>query len=111
MLSGITVSSVYLRLRFFGDTPNAARNILEDMGLVVFVTIISDNAGAALLDQITGIIALRIFAVSVVACTIPPLITWFIGYTLIKSNPVVLTEGVAIARSHSDAAREAERNR
>ena len=28
------VSSIQSRLRFFGHTPNAARNILEDLGLV-----------------------------------------------------------------------------
>ncbi|MFX5776577.1 hypothetical protein ABTE06_19730, partial [Acinetobacter baumannii] len=33
LVSGIIVSSIVSRLRFFGNTPNAARNILEDMGL------------------------------------------------------------------------------
>ena len=37
LLSGIFVSSAVSRLRFFGSTPNAARNILEDLGLVTFV--------------------------------------------------------------------------
>src|SRR5690606_18151536 len=33
LLSGIIVSSISSRLRFFGNTPTAARNILEDLGL------------------------------------------------------------------------------
>ena len=37
LLSGVIVSSIVSRLRFFGNTPNAARNILEDLGLVIFV--------------------------------------------------------------------------
>ena len=45
LLSGIFVSSVVSRLRFFGSTPNAARNILEDLGLVTFVGIVGINAG------------------------------------------------------------------
>jgi putative transport protein len=39
LLSGIFVSSIVSRLRFFGSTPNAARNVLEDLGLVAFVAI------------------------------------------------------------------------
>jgi putative transport protein len=47
LLSGIFVSSAVSRLRFFGNTPNAARNILEDLGLVTFIAIVGINAGAA----------------------------------------------------------------
>jgi putative transport protein len=46
LLSGVIVSSIVSRLRFFGNTPNAARNVLEDLGLVVFVAIVGVNAGA-----------------------------------------------------------------
>ena len=63
LLSGIFVSSIVSRLRFFGSTPNAARNILEDLGLVTFVAIVGINAGASLLAQLTGAIALKIFLV------------------------------------------------
>ncbi len=107
LVSGIIVSSFYSRLRFFGNTPNAARNILEDMGLVVFVAIVGVNAGASLLSQITGLIALKIFIVGFVACTIPPFIVWAIGFHIMKINPAVLMGGVAGARSHSGPAREA----
>ena len=59
LLSGIFVSSAVSRLRFFGSTPNAARNILEDLGLVTFVGIVGINAGASLLAQLTGAMALQ----------------------------------------------------
>ena len=92
------------RLRFFGNTPNAARNILEDLGLVVFVAIVGINAGNTLLAQLTGAIALKIFLVGFIACTIPPIIVWAIGYHVFKINPAVLMGGVAGARSHSGPA-------
>ena len=60
-MSGIIVSSIVSRLRFFGSTPNAARNILEDLGLVVFIAIVGVNAGAGLISQLTGAVALKIF--------------------------------------------------
>jgi len=107
LLSGIIVSSVVSRLRFFGSTPNAARNILEDLGLVAFVSIVGVNAGASLLAQLTGAVALKIFLVGFIACTIPPFVTWALGFHLFKINPAVLMGGVAGARSHSGPCREA----
>jgi putative transport protein len=87
----------------FGNTPNAARNVLEDLGLVVFVAIVGVNAGAGLLAQLTGEVTLKIF----IACTIPPFIVWAIGFHVFKINPAVLMGGVAGARSHSGPCREA----
>ncbi len=107
LLSGILVSSAVSRLRFFGSTPNAARNILEDLGLVTFVGIVGINAGASLLAQLTGVVALKIFIVGFIACTIPPFVTWAVGYHVFKVNPAVLMGGVAGARSHSGPCREA----
>ncbi len=107
LLSGIFVSSAVSRLRFFGNTPNAARNILEDLGLVTFIAIVGINAGATLLAQLTGKVALFIFLTGFIASTIPPVLTWAIGYHFFKINPAVLMGGVAGARSHSGPAREA----
>ncbi|UFX46936.1 transporter [Bradyrhizobium sp. 41S5] len=107
LLSGVIVSSIVSRLRFFGNTPNAARNVLEDLGLIVFVAIVGVNAGAGLLAQLSGAVALKIFIVGFVACTIPPFIVWAIGFHIFKINPAVLMGGVAGARSHSGPCREA----
>jgi putative transport protein len=107
LVSGVIVSSISSRLRFFGNTPAAARNVLEDLGLVVFVAIVGINAGNSLLTQLTGAIALKIFVVGFVACSIPPVIVWAIGYHIFRINPAVLMGGVAGARSHSGPCREA----
>jgi putative transport protein len=107
LVSGIIVSSIASRLRFFGSTPNAARNILEDLGLVVFIAIVGVNAGAGLIAQLTGAVALYIFIAGFIVTTIPPFLVWAIGYHWMKINPAVLMGGVAGARSHSGPAREA----
>lgn len=107
LLSGIVVSSLSSRLRFFGDTPNAARNVLEDLGLIGFVAIVGINAGAGLLTQLTGAIALKIFVIGFAASSIPPIVVWAIGYHIMKINPAVLMGATAGARSHSGPAREA----
>jgi putative transport protein len=107
LVSGIIVSSIVSRLRFFGSTPNAARNILEDLGLVVFIAIVGVNSGAGLLTQLSGSVALYIFLAGFIVTTIPPILVWAIGYHWMKINPAVLLGGVAGARSHSGPAREA----
>lgn len=107
LVSGVIVSSVVSRLRFFGNTPNAARNILEDLGLVVFIAIVGINAGAGLVTQLTGAVAVKIFLAGFICTTIPPFLVWAIGYHIMKINPAVLMGGVAGARSHSGPAREA----
>ncbi len=107
LVSGIIVSSVASRLRFFGSTPNAARNILEDLGLVVFIAIVGVNSGAGLLTQLSGTVALYIFLAGFIVCTVPPILVWAIGYHWMKINPAILMGGVAGARSHSGPAREA----
>jgi len=109
LLSGILVSSAVSRLRFFGSTPNAARNILEDLGLVTFIAIVGINAGATLLEQLDGALAVKILLVGFLASTIPPIVTWAIGYHFMKINPAVLMGGVAGSRSHSGPAREASK--
>ena len=107
LVSGVIVSSISSRLRFFGNTPNAARNILEDLGLVVFIAIVGINAGAGLVSQLTGTVALKIFIAGFICTTIPPILVWAIGYHWMKINPAILMGGVAGARSHSGPAREA----
>ena len=107
LVSGVIVSSLVSRLRFFGNTPSAARNILEDLGLIVFVAIVGINSGNALLTQLTGDLALKIFVIGFIACSIPPFIVWSLGYYVFKMNPAVLMGGVAGARSHSGPCREA----
>ena len=107
LVSGVIVSSIVSRLRFFGSTPNAARNILEDLGLIVFIAIVGVNAGAGLISQLTGQVALYIFIAGFIVTTIPPILVWAIGYHWMKINPAILMGGVAGARSHSGPAREA----
>ncbi|BCJ90991.1 hypothetical protein IZ6_17260 [Terrihabitans soli] len=107
LVAGVIVSSISSRLRFFGNTPAAARNVLEDLGLIVFIAIVGINAGNSLLTQLTGDVALKIFIVGFIACTIPPFVVWAIGLYMFRTNPAILMGAVAGARSHSGPCREA----
>ena len=109
LVSGVIVSSVVPRLRFLGNTPKAARNILEDLGLVVFVAIVGINAGASAVMQLSGDVAMKILAAGFVTCALPPILVWVIGLHVMKINPAILMGCVAGARSHPGSAREAAR--
>ena len=107
LVSGVIVSSIASRIRFIGYTPNAARNIIEDLGLVLFIAMVGVNSGAALISQLTGAITLKILIAGFITTTIPPILVWAIGYHLMNINAAVLMGGVAGARTHSGPAREA----
>ena len=49
--------------------------------------IVGINAGNSLLAQLTGAIALKIFLVGFIACTIPPFVVWAIGYPHLQDQP------------------------
>ena len=108
LLSGVIVSSLVSRLRFFGNTPNAARNILEDLGLVVFVAIVGVNAG----NSAAGTAHRHDRAEDLRASASSPArshrsSSGRSAITVFKINPAVLMGGVAGARSHSGPCREA----
>jgi putative transport protein len=109
LVAGVVVSSVVSRLRFFGSTPNAARNFLEELGLVVFIAIVGINAGASLATQLSADLAMKILVAGFVTCLLPPILVWAIGLHVMKINPAILVGGVAGARSHPGPAREAAR--
>jgi putative transport protein len=65
------------------------------------------SARASRTPYASASIALKIFLVGFVACSIPPVVVWAIGYHFFKLNPAILMGGVAGARSHSGPCREA----
>lgn len=79
LVSGVLVSTVASRPRFFGNTPTAARNILRTRPRRLRCDR-RDHAGNSLLSQLTGAIALKIFLIGFVACSVPPFIVWAVGW-------------------------------
>ena len=109
LLSGVIVSSLAWRMRIFESTPSAARNVLEDLGLVMFIAIVGISAGASLVTHLSRVLALKILVAGFVASTVPPILAWTIGHHGMKINPAILMGAIAGARSHLGAARDAAR--
>ena len=106
LISGILVSTMAARL-LPGGTAGTARNLVSELGLVVFLAVTGINAGASLAAQVSGELATKILIAGFFVGTLPPVIAWTVGLRFLKLNPAVLVGGVAGARAHPDAAREA----
>ena len=109
LIAGMIVASLSPHAGFLGATPNGARQLLEELGLVAFVAIVGIEAGAQLLTRLTGDLAVKILVSGFVVSTIPPIAAWVIGHHVMKLNPAVLMGAIAGARSHAAPARDAAR--
>ena len=107
LVSGVIVASLRSRFPIFAATPTSSRQLLEDLGLTVFVAIVGINVGATLLDKLSGMTALWIFLAGFVVMTVPPFLVWIIGSKFMKLNAAIMMGATAGARSHSAPCREA----
>ncbi|XXF79981.1 TrkA C-terminal domain-containing protein [Myxococcaceae bacterium GXIMD 01537] len=91
-----------------GPFPEPSRQLLEDLGLNVFIAILGLNAGAGVVDAIaTGAVAPMI-VVGVLVGLIPAFAAWAVGQYAFKMNSAVLMGAVAGARCNSAGMRAAE---
>lgn len=107
LVSGVIVASVRARWPVFAATPDSSRQLLEDLGLTVFVAIVGINVGATLLAKLSGMTALYIFLAGFVVTTVPPFLVWIIGAYGMRLNAAIMMGATAGARSHSAPCREA----
>jgi putative transport protein len=96
LVVGIALSSLRTRNPAFGGPfPEPARQLLEDLGLSVFVAILGLNAGAGVIHAVkTGGLAPVIIGCFAVGL-LPPLIGWLVGLYAFKMNSALLLGAVA----------------
>lgn len=107
LVAGVVIASLRERIPVFGNTPTAARQLLEDIGLTVFVAVIGVNAGAHMLDGVTLDLAIKILLGGIVVSSLPPLLAWIVGYYIFRINAAVLMGVVAGARVNTAPVKEA----
>ncbi len=108
LLVGIGLSTLRTRYPAFGGPfPEPARQLLEDLGLNIFVAVLGINAGAGVLHAISqGAIGPIVLGCLIVGF-IPPAIAWLVGSGLLRMNPALLLGAVAGARCSSPGMRVA----
>ncbi|MHA7633440.1 aspartate:alanine exchanger family transporter [Corallococcus sp. M7] len=91
-----------------GPFPEAARELLEDLGLNVFIAILGINAGAGVASAIAGGTLTPILVVGLIAALVPPIVAWVVGQYVMKMNTAVLMGAVAGARCNSAGMRASQ---
>ncbi len=107
LVSGVIVASLRVRFPVVAATPDSSRQLLEDLGLTVFVAIVGINVGATLLDNLSGSTAIDLLVAGFVVTVLPPVLVWVVGAYLMKLNTAILMGATAGARSHSAPCAEA----
>jgi len=91
-----------------GPFPESARQLLEDVGLNVFIAILGLNAGAGVVHAIAGGLLAPTLIIGSIAAFVPPIIGWMVGQYIFKMNSAVLMGAIAGARCNSAGMRAAQ---
>jgi putative transport protein len=109
LLAGIVLSSLRTRdPRLGGPFPESARQLLEDLGLNVFIAITSLNAGAGVIQAVRAGALLPILVGTLVVGLIPPVVGWAVGQYRHRMNAGLLTGAISGARCSSPGLRTAQ---
>jgi putative transport protein len=109
LLVGIVLSVLRTRQPGLGGPfPEPARQLLEDLGLNVFIAILGLNAGAGVAQTLAGGALGPIVVGCLVVGFIPPVVAWVIGMVVFKMNDALLLGAVAGGRCSSPGLRVAQ---
>jgi putative transport protein len=109
LVAGLLISAAAPSLRLASFAPCAARGLLEEFGLVMFVATVALQAGALLAIQGSTELVAKLFVAGFVTGTLPLLVAWTVGLHAMKISPAILVGAVAGARAHTAPARDAAR--
>ncbi len=109
LLVGILFSTLRTRNPALGGPfPEPARQLLEDLGLNVFVAVLGLNAGAGVMAAVHGGALVPVLVGAVVLGLLPALAAWVLGQYQLRMNTAELMGAVAGARCNSAAMRAAQ---
>jgi putative transport protein len=91
-----------------GPFPEPARQLLEDLGLNIFIAILGLNSGAGVIRAIQAGALGPIVIGCLVVGFVPAVIAWFVGSKLMKMNDALLLGAVAGGRCNSAGMRAAQ---
>jgi putative transport protein len=109
LLVGIALSTLRTyNPAFGGPYPEPARQMIEDIGLNVFVAVLGINAGAGVMKVIEGGALAPILVGCVLVGIVPAVIAWLVGQHFLRMNDALLLGGVAGGRCNSAGLRAAQ---
>ena len=109
LLVGIALSTLRTRYPLFGGPyPEPARQLIEDLGLNIFIAILGINSGAGVIKAITQGALAPIVVGCLVVGFVPPIVAWIVGDGLLKMNRALLLGAVSGGRCNSAGMRAAQ---
>jgi putative transport protein len=109
LVVGIALSTLRTRHPAFGGPyPEPARQLLEDLGLNVFIAILGINAGEGVVRAISQGAVAPILLGTLLVGFVPPVIAWWVGRRFLKMNAALLLGAVAGGRCNSAGMRAAQ---
>ena len=109
LLAGIALSTLRTRYPLFGGPyPEPARQLIEDLGLNVFIAILGINSGAGVIKAISQGAITPIIVGCLVVGFIPAIIAWFVGSGPLKMNLALLMGAVSGGRCNSAGMRASQ---
>jgi putative transport protein len=109
LLVGIALSILRTRQPGLGGPfPEPARQLLEDMGLNIFIVVMGLNAGAGVATALKGNTLGPIIVGTFVVGFLPAILGWLIGIYVFKMNDALLLGAIAGGRCNSAGMRAAQ---
>jgi putative transport protein len=109
LLVGIVLSILRTRQPGLGGPfPEPARQLLEDLGLNIFIVVLGLNAGPGVAKAIAGGGLVEIIVGSLVIGIVPAVLCWLVGAFLFKMNDALLLGAIAGGRCNSAGMRVAQ---
>jgi putative transport protein len=89
LLVGILIGFLRSMYPTFGGVPPAARNVLMELGLVLFMAGVGLGAGAGIVEGFKSA-GLQLILGGVIVTLVPVLVAYFIGRKFLNMNPAIL---------------------
>ena len=102
LISGILIGSASSLNPTFGRVPQAARYLLMDLGLMLFMAGVGLNAGGGMLEALASV-GLKMVLCGLAITLLPAALAYLIGRRIMKLNPALLLGSVTGAMTSTPA--------
>lgn len=106
LLTGLATGWARSRYPLFGGIPDSATQLLQDIGLTVFIAIVGLTAGPhaiAVLEQSGASFFVTVFAAGAIVTLVPQLVGLYVGAKLLRIPVAALLGGLAGAQTATPA--------
>ena len=105
LLAGIMLGMLHSRYVVFGRLPTAARHVLMELGLLLFMADVAVNAGSSIVET-SQIVGIELVLAGAAVTIIPVLVCFSIGRYLMRMNSALLLGAITGSMTSTAALRQ-----